>query len=610
VRFIGTSVQAPADSHTAPITSLEWSPDGQFLASGSYDGSVLIWERNGWRAKHRLFHPRLVNGVRWSPNGTWLATSCADGHCRVWNSESGIETHVLSRHTDDVNSVAWSPDSNNIVTVSDDGTGRLWSLTSSQLLGSIFAHSDDCMSVDWQPTGAMIATCGEDPIVRLWPVLSGTFKSLEIGHSLGSVRWSPLGDLLAVTCDDCVTRIIDASGEEVLRLGPHNGPVKAAAWRSDGLQLATGAYDGTVKVWSLPSGSEVACFYDQRMWPRALHWNSDGTLLAVGSQGGRPIILNITKDRPSSKAEITRRLNPEDRPTQGVNCVSASRGAIVCGLDDGSLRRIVLATGHTSSVHTTGRSLINAVAAKNGTAALGDFSGHVDLVQLSEQRFGQRAALGAPVNGLAWAPDSFDRLAAVDYSGSLSILSSKSELGLEVEIRERVCEAATKDVEWVSPKMLAVAATDGNVYLVDNHVAVCGVLRGHGNLVNAVAVCSQRPFLASASRDRTVRVWDIDSKRCLRVLVGHEESVKSVVWSPHNPNLLASGGYDFDVRVWDLSKRPGEDGYCKILAWHRQGVSSLAWCEANLVSVSWDGSVAIWDVANSAPSRTITFAEI
>ena len=96
MRFIGTSVQAPADSHTAPITSLEWSPDGQFLASGSYDGSVLIWERNGWRAKHRLFHPRLVNGVRWSPNGTWLATSCADGHCRVWNSESGIETHVLS----------------------------------------------------------------------------------------------------------------------------------------------------------------------------------------------------------------------------------------------------------------------------------------------------------------------------------------------------------------------------------------------------------------------------------------------------------------------------------------------------------------------------------
>ena len=128
MRFIGTSVQAPADSHTAPITSLEWSPDGQFLATGSYDGSVLIWERNGWRAKHRLFHPRLVNGVRWSPNGTWLATSCADGHCRVWNSESGIETHVLSRHTDDVNSVAWSPDSNNIVTVSDDGTGRLWSL--------------------------------------------------------------------------------------------------------------------------------------------------------------------------------------------------------------------------------------------------------------------------------------------------------------------------------------------------------------------------------------------------------------------------------------------------------------------------------------------------
>src|SRR5580704_3199703 len=80
VRFIGTSVQAPADSHTAPITSLEWSPDGQFLASGSYDGSVLIWERNGWRAKHRLFHPRLRAMIKhYCDLGTAISASLCGG---------------------------------------------------------------------------------------------------------------------------------------------------------------------------------------------------------------------------------------------------------------------------------------------------------------------------------------------------------------------------------------------------------------------------------------------------------------------------------------------------------------------------------------------------
>src|SRR5438105_1488102 len=111
MRFIGTFISAPANSHSAPITSLEWSPDGLLLATGSYDGSVLIWERDGWRVKHRLFHSRLVNGVRWSPDGTRLATCCADGHCRIWDPSSRAEMAVLSRHTDDVNSVAWSPDS-------------------------------------------------------------------------------------------------------------------------------------------------------------------------------------------------------------------------------------------------------------------------------------------------------------------------------------------------------------------------------------------------------------------------------------------------------------------------------------------------------------------
>jgi hypothetical protein len=68
-------------------------------------------------------------------------------------------------------------------------------------------------------------------------VLSGTFKSLEIGHSLGSVRWSPLGDLLAVTCDTAL-----------------GAPVNGLAWAPDSFdRLAAVDYSGSLSILSSKS---------------------------------------------------------------------------------------------------------------------------------------------------------------------------------------------------------------------------------------------------------------------------------------------------------------------------------------------------------------------
>src|SRR5437899_686037 len=128
------------DGHSAPVTSVAWSPGGAELATGGYDGCVVIWSCDSWTPKNRFQHSRLVNGVRWSPDGRLLAVACADGHCLIWNPATEELVAVLSRHTDDVNSVAWSPSGDYLLTASEDGTTRIWETRSSQLEPGALFH--------------------------------------------------------------------------------------------------------------------------------------------------------------------------------------------------------------------------------------------------------------------------------------------------------------------------------------------------------------------------------------------------------------------------------------------------------------------------------------
>ena len=132
------------------------------------------------------------------------------------------------------------------------------------------------------------------------------------------------------------------------------------------------------------------------------------------------------------------------------------------------------------------------------------------------------------------------------------------------------------------------------------------VLTGHSNSVRCVEfspLAGDRQLLASASYDRTIKIWDVNTGECLQTLAGHTEVVWTLSWQADG-RLLASGSFDRTVRVWDIQTAE----CCQILSGHLSMVFGVAWHPEGhlLASCSRDTTIKIWDAATGDCLKTLS----
>lgn len=229
-----------------PVRSLHWRPDGQVLATGSYDGYLHLWSRSGKLIRSWNGHRTQVFSVVFSANGKQLASAAADRLIHLWDSE-GERLETLKGHQDWVRSVQFSPDGKWLVSGSEDYTTRLWNLRQKGPV-QVLKHARPVLSVSFLSPDPAMVTAGGDQFIRLWDQ-SGE-ERLRIDAHAGRI-WdiTQQGGYLATASGDRTARVWSKTGDLITELRGHQSEVFGVSIDPIAQRIATASKDGTARLW-------------------------------------------------------------------------------------------------------------------------------------------------------------------------------------------------------------------------------------------------------------------------------------------------------------------------------------------------------------------------
>jgi WD40 repeat protein len=472
-----------------------------------------------------------------------------------------------------VTSVAFSPDGERLASAGADGTVKIWNRKTGKVRTLKQAHAGFVSSIAFHPDGKHLASTGKDKLVKVWdldlmndlPVFDGPCEAIHTRGTAYAVAFSPLEpNHLAVGSNGIVTLWDWRNKKEAHTFPGHDKRGICVAFSRDGRRLATGDWQGSVKIWDVQAGGGPLCtlpqIRDGRHPVGALAFNHDGTSLATAS--------------------FDRNVDVWDTATGTLRRSLPHSGRIVLAVAFSPDGRLIASTGEDKTVHVweadTGRELFGlrghtglcgcvafsapdglclASASMDGTIRVWDATPLLGHERQEADTFTQD---NVEIWSLALSSDGHT-IASAGFGRSAKIWDADSHQGIaEFDGYTEVvfCVAWHPD-----GKRLAFACSDGPQFTVKVWNAHTKeeeyVLRDGPEEYTAAAFSPDRKYLVTGRTSRTVQVWDARDGRKIGTL-GTQRGIQAVVFS-RDGRLLASAGQEGWVHLWDAT-RLGEIG--------------------------------------------------
>jgi serine/threonine protein kinase len=274
--------------HGDTVWAVAVSPDGQTLASASFDRTIKFWNSTTGELLQTVnAHSDAVRAIAYSPDGQTLVSGSGDKTIRIWDLQTQKLVRTLSGHSGPIWSIAISPNGQILASGSYDGTIKLWNLQTGELRQTLTEHYDSIWSVAISPDGKTLASCSYDGKIKLWNLQDGKLLRTLSGHTdaVRAIAISPDGKHLVSGSWDKTAKIWDLQTGQVLHtLEGHEDRVLAVAISPDGNTIATGSTDRTLKIWDVQSGKLVRSLVGHSDWVLALAFDPSGRTLVSGSK--------------------------------------------------------------------------------------------------------------------------------------------------------------------------------------------------------------------------------------------------------------------------------------------------------------------------------------
>ncbi|CAL8091733.1 unnamed protein product [Calicophoron daubneyi] len=551
--------------HQKGVCIMAVNSDVTRLATGSSDTVVRLWHlgyKEGYSCSCRC-HNSMTTLLKFHPTQQYLFSSALGDYCvAVWNSETGKKVASLDGHQSIVTGLAFSPDGETLVTCGRDKVIMTWSCPqfSRQNVLPTFESLEACVFlplgslanhlgkefVETQPP--LLLSGGQWGCLRVWNILNGRCL-LEVKGPLDRSPQTGAADHRRDLIDYGLHSIV---GLQIVSIGSNS----AEEGRTD-------AEESTQKLLLIRQSNHIE-FYDPVCAKLTSEFLGDigevDQLCVVGKSHNRLIAVD-------GSPQLKLFLNPYG--------MDSHDGSWSCHLVPGGHTDVVTDVcvsqcGEWTLSGAKDRSLcLWRVIDRDSTEGGKRLKGPSTLVLLVERLEEAHAA----------------HITSVCFDKSNNFVVSSSE--------DNVLKAWSLDLS--QSKVLS----DGSITMEDSPRSVLSewmVVHGaHKSTINSIDVSVNNQLIATASRDKTVKIWKVakHNLECTGVLQGHRRGVWSVCFSKREKVVLTASG-DGDVRIWNL-----KDFSCmRTLEGHEQPVYKAVFLSDDRQVLSCDqrGLVRLWDI--------------
>lgn len=577
------------------VYSVQFSPEGGWLAAACGDGRVQLWNANDWTPRYTLSaHRSDANCVAFSPDGRTLASAGEDGRLCLWDVETAALRQSFDAGVKDTLALGVSPDGQTLASGGVDGMVRLWRLPAGERAGEFRATSGRVQDLAFSADGARLATAGGDGRGAVWDVagLRAVAELPRMAHAVFSVSFSPDGSSLAAGDAFGLVTLVDLRrGRLDAILGHHQRAIRTVAFSPSGRLLASAGEHAVVELWD-PAGRSLRARlsgHERRVW--RLAFSPDGRRLASASEDGSLRIWDASPEPVLKQVDQPEALRRVKFAETGDRLLTANQGGALTTWNARSLERLAVRPGPGQEPEISfspdrrqlaayGREqvllgpaegeLVRFEAGERGTlcglALLRDQrlllkyeSGEFDVWNIERQTLLDRRQLGEQL-GLRSSVADDGRLAAICSADSLALYDADS-LAPRWRVAEQNLEytslALSADGRWLARSRLR-----GTIELFDAATGEqASLMAGHQIGAETLAFSPDGRTLASAGRDHTLRLWHVATGQEFFTLSRNEAAgFGGVDFSPDGDALAAvtnSADGRGVLMLWSASARSG-----------------------------------------------------